>query len=54
MLQEIPGIGPRRRRALLEAFGGLAGLEAAGVEEIARVNGIDRNLANRIYAALHG
>ena len=54
VLQEIPGIGPRRRRALLEAFGGLAGLEAAGVEEIARVNGIDRNLASRIYAALHG
>ncbi len=53
-LQEIPGIGPRRRRALLDAFGGLAGLQAAGVEEIARVNGIDRELAGRIYAALHG
>lgn len=53
VLQEIPGIGPRRRRALLDAFGGLAGLQAAGVEEIARVNGIDRALAGRIYAALH-
>ena len=54
VLQEIPGIGPRRRRLLLDAFGGLQGLQAAGIEEIARVNGIDRGLASRIYAALHG
>ena len=54
VLQDIPGIGPRRRRILLNAFGGLAGLQDAGVEEIARVSGIDRSLAARIYAALHG
>ncbi|MDE2344217.1 MAG: hypothetical protein KGL63_12650, partial [Betaproteobacteria bacterium] len=54
VLQDIPGIGPRRRRMLLNAFGGLAGLQGAGVEEIARVSGIDRGLAARIYAALHG
>lgn len=54
VLQDIPGIGPRRRRALLNAFGGLSGLQGAGIEEIARVNGIDRGLAARIYAALHG
>ncbi len=53
-LEDIPGIGPRRRANLLKHFGGLAGLKAAGVEEIARVDGIDAALAQRIYAALHG
>ncbi len=53
-LEEIPGIGPRRRANLLRHFGGLGGLRAAGVEEIARVEGIDAALAGRIYAALHG
>lgn len=53
-LEEIPGIGPRRRANLLRHFGGLGGLKAAGVEEIARVAGIDAALAQRIYAALHG
>jgi len=53
-LEEIPGIGPRRRANLLRHFGGLGGLRAAGIEEIARVEGIDAALAGRIYAALHG
>ena len=53
-LEDIPGIGPRRRANLLKHFGGLAGLKAAGVEEIVRVGGIDAALAQRIYAALHG
>jgi excinuclease ABC subunit C len=53
-LEEIPGIGPRRRANLLRHFGGLAGLRAAGVEEIARVEGVNAALAGRIYAALHG
>ena len=53
-LEDIPGIGPRRRANLLKHFGGLSGLKAAGVEEIARVAGIDAALAQRIYAALHG
>ncbi|MEO8743613.1 MAG: excinuclease ABC subunit UvrC, partial [Lysobacteraceae bacterium] len=53
-LEDIPGIGPRRRSSLLRHFGGLAGLKSAGVEDIARVNGIDAALAVRIYAALHG
>jgi excinuclease ABC subunit C len=53
-LQDIPGIGPRRRANLLKHFGGLAGLKAAGVEEIARVEGVNSALAQRIYAALHG
>lgn len=53
-LEEIPGIGPRRRANLLRYFGGLVGLKGAGVEEIARVEGIDAALAQRIYANLHG
>ena len=52
-LEDVPGIGARRRAALLKAFGGLAGIEAAGVEELTQVRGIDRGLAERIYAALH-
>ncbi len=54
VLEDVPGIGARRRSALLKAFGGLAGVEAAGVEELMRVKGIDRGLAERIYDALHG
>ncbi len=53
-LEDIPGIGPRRRASLLRHFGGLGGLKAAGVEEIARVEGINVSLAERIYATLHG
>ncbi len=53
-LEDIPGIGPRRRASLLRHFGGLTGLKNAGVEDIARVAGIDAALASRIYAALHG
>ncbi len=52
-LEEIAGFGPRRRSVLLRHFGGLAGIMAAGVEELAQVKGIGRDLAERIYAALH-
>jgi excinuclease ABC subunit C len=53
-LEDIPGIGPRRRASLLKHFGGLAGLKNAGVEEIAQVEGVNVALAQRIYATLHG
>lgn len=53
-LEDIPGIGPRRRASLLKHFGGLAGLKAAGADEIARVDGVNAALAERIYANLHG
>ena len=53
-LEDIAGIGPRRRASLLKHFGGLAGLKNAGVEEIAGVEGVSSALAGRIYASLHG
>ncbi len=53
-LEDIAGIGPRRRAALLKHFGGLSGLKAAAVDDIAKVDGVNRALAERIWASLHG
>ena len=53
-LEDIAGIGPRRRAALLKHFGGLQGLKAAPVDEIAKVEGINRPLAQRLWDSLHG
>ncbi len=53
-LEEIPGIGAKRRKALLTRFGGLKGVLGAGVEELAAIDGINQSLAQRIYDALHG
>ena len=52
-LEKIPGIGPGRRRALLNHFGGLQGVNKAGVEELSSVPGINRALAEVIFQALH-
>lgn len=53
-LEEIAGVGARRRTALLKHFGGMAGVASAGAEELAQVKGVSRELADRIYAAFHG
>ncbi len=52
-LEQIDGVGPKRRRALLRHFGGLARIESAASEELAKVEGISRKLADHIYANLH-
>ena len=54
VLEDIPGIGPKRRQRLLKAFGGLQGLARAGVEDIATVEGVSGTLARNIYDAFHG
>jgi excinuclease ABC subunit C len=52
-LEGLSGVGPRRRQRLLKQFGGIRGLARAGVEDIAGVDGIGRQLAQQIYDAFH-
>jgi excinuclease ABC subunit C len=53
-LENIPGVGARRRQQLLQQLGGLREVARAGVEDLARVKGISRTLAQQIYDAFHG
>ncbi|WP_376696001.1 excinuclease ABC subunit UvrC [Wenzhouxiangella sp. EGI_FJ10305] len=52
-LEQVPGVGPKRRQALLKAFGGLQGIRKAGVDELVRVGGISRKLAEAVVEHLH-
>ncbi len=52
-LEEIPGLGPKRRRELLKKFGGLQGVRGAGIDDLVKVRGISRALAVKIYDDLH-
>ncbi|MBT8433668.1 MAG: excinuclease ABC subunit UvrC [Gammaproteobacteria bacterium] len=53
-LEEIPGIGIKKRQLLLNTFGGLQGVQAAGVEELMQIKGINRETAQVIYDTFHG
>jgi excinuclease ABC subunit C len=53
VLETVPGLGPRKRRELLRQFGGLQGVARAGMEDLEKVHGISRKLAQAIYDTLH-
>ncbi len=52
-LERIPGLGPKKRRELLRQFGGLQGVTAAGIDDLIKVRGVGRTLAETIYNDLH-
>jgi excinuclease ABC subunit C len=52
-LEDIAGVGAKRRKALLTRFGGLEGIKSASMDEIAEVDGVSKSLAQTIYDALH-
>jgi len=52
-LEDISGLGPKRRQALLRQFGGLQAIARAGIDDLTRVKGISRQLAESIYDSFH-
>jgi len=53
-LEQIEGLGPKRRQKLLQQFGGLQEVQRAGVEDLSKVDGISKSLAQKIYDVFHG
>ncbi len=53
ILEDIPGLGPKRRQILLKQFGGLQGVAKAGVDALSSIDGISRQLAQKIYDSFH-
>ena len=53
-LEGIPGVGPRRRQQLLKQFGGIQEVARAGIEDLCKISGISRALAQQIYDVFHG
>jgi len=53
VLEDLPGLGPKRRQSLLKQFGGLQEVARAGVEDLSSIPGISRQLAQRVYDAFH-
>jgi excinuclease ABC subunit C len=53
-LEQIPGVGPKRRQQLLQQLGGLREVARAGIDDLTRIKGVNRKLAQQIYDAFHG